>query len=99
MHEELVKRLRADIGVDDRAEFMKQAADAIEEMQLCCEKIAELEKRLKEKEAARDERDDVEIVNFKILKKRLIWTKADALPPTTAAMSADGAAGAVRDTD
>lgn len=59
MYEELVKRMRADIGVDDRAELMKLAADTLEEMQHCldgieadndslCAKIAELEKRLKE---------------------------------------------------
>lgn len=30
MYEEIVKRLRDDVGIDGRAEMMKQAADAIE---------------------------------------------------------------------
>lgn len=34
MYEELVKRLRADVGIDGRADMMKQAADAIEELNM-----------------------------------------------------------------
>lgn len=32
MYKELVKRLRDDVGIDGRTEMMKQAADAIEEL-------------------------------------------------------------------